>query len=312
MLDLSTVFDPRAVSDETAAFNARIEAELAELPRVHEVDPVLTRKARAEGRGTFPPAGPLPGSSWVSTGATEGPGRVRVSDPDTEPRGIYLHIHGGGWTIGAPDQYDLHNQALAAATGARVVSVPYRLAPEHIWPAQRDDVLAGALWALGEMDLPIVIGGESAGAHLSAVAVLGLKAAGAIDRVRGVVFNYGVFDLRMTPSMANWGDRYLVLSTPIVDWFTNNVIPDPAMRADPEISVLLAKLDGLVPALFQVGTADPLLDDTLSMAMRWQAAGNETALAVYPGGIHAYDMFDLEIARQSHAAVASFVNAKLD
>jgi len=158
--------------------------------------------------------------------------------------------------------------------------------------------------------VPMVIGGESAGAHLCAVTLLRLRARGLARRIAGAVLNYGAYDMRMTPSMANWGARNLVLSTPTVDWFVTNLLPRGG-RSDPAVSPLLADLAGLVPALFQVGTSDPLLDDTLFMSRRWEAAGNRADLAIYPGGVHAFDMFNLEIARASWARQDRFVTACL-
>jgi acetyl esterase len=320
MSDHPNPFDPAAVTAETAAFNAWLEAESADVPPVHMVPPELTRKARAEGRGVFPDSGPREGSDWVAIpGAPAGLGRVRISQPPnaeaSAPFGTYLHIHGGGWTIGGPDLCDAHNQRIAGTTGCRVVSVRYRLAPEHPWPACANDCEAAALWALEEFGGPLLIGGESAGGHLSAVTLLRLKARGLAGQVAGMVLNYGVFDLRMTPSMANWGGRYLVLSTPAVAWFCDNLLPaDPeplASRGDPAVSPLMADLAGLAPALFQVGTCDPLIDDTLFMSRRWQAAGNEAELAIYPGGVHAFDMFDLAIARASRARQDAFMKARV-
>lgn len=314
MTDPLDPFDPAAVSAETAAFNSWLEAQLASVPPVHEVALELTRKARAEGRGVFPEAGPREGSRWAAIpGAPGGPGRVRVSLPgETPPRGTYLHIHGGGWSLGAPDLCDAHNQRIAAATGCRVASVEYRLAPEHPWPACADDCEAAARWALGEFAGPLLIGGESAGAHLAAVTLLRLKARRLTGRVAGLVLNYGIYDLRMAPAMANWGERYLVLSTPVTAWFCDNLLPRGAApgvsRADPAVSPLMADLAGLSPALFQVGTCDPLIDDSLFMSRRWQAAGNRAELAVYPGGVHAFDMFGLAIADASRARQDAFVN----
>jgi len=270
----------------------------------------VTRRARDEGKGLFPMHGPLDGSDWrdIDFG-----GRVRVTpSPRPQATGVYLHVHGGGWTIGSPAHSDRLNQRLAAATGAAVVSVRYRLAPEDPWPAGPDDVMNAARWVIGNAKAEfgtdrIVIGGESAGAHLSALALLRLRAEGLGGRIHGAVFNYGVFDLRMTASMRNWGARQLVLSTPTVAWFTDNFVPDAATRSDPIASPLLADLAGMPPALFQVGTMDPLVDDSLQMAARWAGAGLGARLAVYPGGIHAFDMFDLAISRQAHAAAQTFI-----
>lgn len=310
-IDLSGLYDPSAVSRETAEFNARLEAELAELPRPWTFTPDVVRAARAEGKGALPLLGPREGSYWQETGASEGPGRVRISEPDGSPRGTYLHIHGGGWALGAPDQYDEPNQALAKRTGLRVVSAQYRLAPEHPWPAAKHDCLAAARWALEAFDGPFVIGGESAGGHLSAVTAIGLRETGLGGRVTALVLNYGVFDLAGTPSCLNWGQRYLVLSTPMVRWFFDLLDPDGSARKTADASPLLADLRDLPPALFSVGTEDPLLDDTLFMAQRWHAAGNATRLAVYPGGVHGFDMFDIGIARDFTAEVERFLSDRL-
>jgi len=312
MTDHPNPFDPAAIADETAAFNTWLEDQLAAMPPVHKVPPELTRKARAEGHGVFPDAGPLDGSGWVAIpGAPGGPGRVRLSLPEGSPRGTYLHIHGGGWTLGTPEHYDAHNQRIAGATGCRVVSVQYRLAPENRWPACADDCEAAAIWALEEFGGPLLIGGESAGGHLAAVTLLRLRDRGMAGLVAGAVLNYGVFDLRMTASMAAWGERYLVLSTPVTEWFVENLLSG-GDRGNPAVSPLMADLSGLAPALFQVGTLDPLIDDSLFMARRWEAAGNRAELAVYPGGAHAFDMFDLAISHGSRARQDRFVNACLE
>ena len=218
--DLSHLLDPSAVSDETAAFNARLEAKLAELPDMTTFPADVVRASRAEGKGVIPPGGPLEGSDWVDIpGAPGGPARVRISEPEGEPVGVYLHIHGGGWTLGGPDQSDSSCQAMAEATGMRVVSAAYRLAPEHPWPAQKMDCMAAARWVLTQTDLPVVIGGESAGAHLSgghcdwAAGTRGIGPTGC----SGLVLFYGCYDLRGTPSAMNWGPRNLILSTPIIN-----------------------------------------------------------------------------------------------
>lgn len=305
-------FDPAAIAPETAAFNDRLARMLAGLPTPMEVEIPVMRALRAEGRGIFPLGGPREGSHWSEIPGPEGPLALRIT-PEPQPgaaRGTYLHIHGGGWTFNAPEQYDAANQALAAAAGCRVVSVRYRLAPEAPWPACAEDCLAAAHWALAEAPGPLVIGGESAGAHLAAVTLLRLCDAARLSGVAGAVLAYGMFDLRGTPSMRNWGARYLVLSTPVVDWFVGNLMGGQD-RGDPAASPLLADLAGLPPALMQVGTADPLLDDTLFMAARWEAAGGAARLSVTPGGVHAFDQFDLPVADAALAERAAFVAERL-
>ncbi|RED13817.1 alpha/beta hydrolase [Pontivivens insulae] len=294
------LFRADAISQETRAFIDRFEEETANLPPAHKVDPVLTRKARDEGRGIFPLQGPHEDCRWEDIPN----GRVRLAEG--RGRGTYLHIHGGGWTLGRPWHYDTRNHALAEATGLEVAAVEYRLAPENPWPACFDDCLAAALWA-AERPGPLFIGGESAGGHLSALTALALRDRGI--KVDGVILNYGCFDLDLTPSAALWGGRQLVLSTPTIKWFVANMqMGAEARRA---ASPLHADLSDMPPALFQIGTLDPLLDDTLMMAARWVGAGNRTELAVYPGGIHAFDAFELEIARAYQEREIAFLNARL-
>lgn len=301
-------FRPGSIPPEVRAFNAELEATLARLPATHTVDPKLTRKVRAEGRGIFPNQLPHPDCRWEEVGAAPGgPGRARVAEPEGKPRGTYLHIHGGGWTIGAPDQSDRRNLALARATGLRVVSVQYRLAPEHPWPACADDCEAAAVDLAGRKG-PLFIGGESAGAHLAVVTLLRLRERGLGGRFRAAVLNYGCFDLAMTPSMAAWGARNLILSTPMVEWFVANLVPDARRLGDPAISPLRARLDGLPAALFQIGTMDPLLDDSLFMAARWLAAGNRAELEVWPGAVHAFDSFETAQAAAADARKAAFLS----
>jgi acetyl esterase/lipase len=308
-LDLSALAE--LPSPETTAFVAALRERLRGLPAQNEVPVAVSRAARAEGRGLFPLGGPRDGAAWMA--APTPLGRVRVCRPDGPPRGVYLHVHGGGWTFGAPEQSDDWNLALARAAGVAVVSVPYRLAPEHVWPACAEDVEAAALWLLDAAGAlfgaeRIAIGGESAGAHLAAVTLLRLRAAGRLGPVAGAVLNYGVFDLRPSPSMARWGAENLVLSTPVVAWFVDNLTGgERGLRADPAVSPLLADLAGLPPALMQVGTFDPLIDDTLGLAAGMLAAGGRVDLRLYPGGVHGFDRFHTAMADEANGAVAAFL-----
>ena len=98
------------------------------------------------------------------------------------------------------------------------------------------------------------------------------------------MLQYGCFDLSMTPSQRLWGERNLVLSGPIIAWFADQFLPgrDREQRRDPDISPLYADLAGMPPAIFTIGTEDPLLDDSLFMEARWRAAGHPTELRIWP------------------------------
>ena len=178
-----------------------------------------------------------------------------------------------------------------------------------------DDCEDAALWLLagrcGRAGEPerLPIGGESAGGHLSALDACCACAAVAGRRSPRRTSSSAPSTSRGTPSARAWGDRYLVLSGPIIDWFGDQYLPGLSSdaRRDPAISPLYADLAGLPPALFTVGDQDPLLDDTLFMHARWTQAGNAAELDVIDEAIHAFNDFDLEIAHASEARQAAFL-----
>lgn len=283
---------PPAVAAEARAFNAKLEEILAKMPAIHTVPPQVIRDARREGRGTFPAPVFHPDATWVDADGV----KLRVVRPPGEPRGVYLHLHGGGWTLGGADMQDVDLRNLAHATGLVAASVEYRLAPEHPFPAGPDDCEHAARWVMaGGLGTPawFAIGGESAGAHLAVLTMLRVPGFAKANLV------YGAYDLGMTPSQRAWGDRNLVLSGPIIQFFSNAFVPDRAIRQRPDVSPLYADLKGLPPALFSVGDLDPLLDDTLFMYERWRAAGNEATLKVWPDAVHGFNGFPIELGRMT-------------
>ncbi len=311
-----TLFTPEAIAAETAEFNAQMEAILAETPATNTVPVEQTRKAREEGSGIF---GPVVLSGMARSCAIPGPGgslTLRTFVPEN-PRGIYLHIHGGGWVLGRAHFQDPRNEEIANTCSAVVISVDYRLAPEHPYPAALDDCEAAALWvaqnAMSEFGVDkLVIGGESAGGHLAATTLIRMRDKHHFTGFSGANLVYGVYDLSMTPSQRNWGERVLVLNTPIMDWFYDHFVPAD-IRRNPDVSPLYADLGNLPPALFSVGTLDPLLDDTLFMHSRWTAAGNEAELAIYPGGPHGFDGHPTKLAegarQKMNQAITTYLNS---
>jgi acetyl esterase len=316
-----TTPDPDTLLAETRAFNAELERRLATIPPVNEVPPEESRRARREGRGIFPAPVYVPEARMVEIEGPGGPVRLRIIPPDGEPRGTFLHIHGGGWTLGESDGQDSRLQRLARDTGLTVVSVNYRLAPENPYPAGPDDCEAAALWLLGDQgratvgaEGPRAIGGDSAGGHLAACTLLRLRdRRGITGEFGAAVLQYGAFELSMSPSQRLWGDRNFVLSGPIIAWFADQFLPgmDREKRRDPDISPLFADLAGMPPAVFTVGTADPLLDDTLFMEARWRAAGHATELRVWPEAPHGFVSFPMTVADAALAAEHDFLNRTL-
>ena len=299
---------------ETRAFNAELERLLATQPPVHTLEPEVSRRARIEGTGIFPaPELVAEGQDRIVPGPG---GRIdlRTFTPETV-NGVYLHVHGGGWVLGSSRQQDVRLWSMAQEAGVAVVSVDYRLAPEHPYPAGPDDCEAAALWLLDQARAEfgtdrLTIGGESAGAHLAVVTLLRLRDRhGITGAFRGANLAYGAYDLTMTPSSRLWGERNLVLSTPIIAWFVDCFLGamDAEARRAPDVSPLYADLAGLPPAHFSVGTLDPLVDDTLFLEARWRLAGNATELAVYDEGVHAFNYFPIRLAAGANDAQTAFV-----
>ncbi|MEX1280010.1 MAG: alpha/beta hydrolase fold domain-containing protein, partial [Acidimicrobiia bacterium] len=133
------------------------------------------------------------------------------------------------------------------------------------------------------------------GAHLAVATMLGMRDRHGDVPFRAASLFYGVYDLSGTPSVRRFGEPPTTLTGPAMDWFVDLFLPEGLDRRDPRVSPLYADLMGLPPALFVVGTNDPLLDDTLFMAARWDAAGNEATLRVEPGAQHAFDYWTEDV-----------------
>jgi acetyl esterase/lipase len=307
------LFRKEAIAEDTAKLNDTLVQLMTGLPEWWNVGAEATREARRQGRGPFPPAVISPRARTVTiTGRDGNTIPLRVIAP-TQVRGVYLHIHGGGWVLGSAALQDPLLEQIADNTGLAVVSAEYRLAPEDPYPAGPDDCESAAAWLVANAKAEfgsdvLTIGGESAGAHLAAVTLLRLRERYGYAGFRGANLVYGAYDLSMTPSQRAFGDhRRLVLRTIDMQQFYNAFLPTITDRRVPDISPLYANLTGLCPALFSVGTADALLDDTLFMHARWIAAGNDAELAIYPGGAHGFTLFPNRLADEAAARSAAFL-----
>lgn len=242
-----------------------------------------------------------------------GPVQARLFVPNGPVRGAYLFIHGGGWALGTHRSGDPVMRRIASEAGVAVLSVGYRLAPEHPYPAGLDDCMAAASWLetnarqLGVEDPDaLLIGGESAGGNLAAAVLLRRRDEG--DRpFRAAVLTFGVFSLLLDlPSMREMWDRNLVLSGPIMQWFVDSYAPGRDLR-HPYISPLYADLKGMPPALFIVGTLDHLYSDTLEMVAAWQKAGAPAELREFAGAPHGFTGMPVEAGRTAQSAVVEYI-----
>jgi acetyl esterase len=211
------------------------------------------------------------------------------------PHPVLLWIHGGGFVMGSIDGYDPAARALCARTGCLVVSVGYRLAPEHRYPAQVEDALAVARWLdpniaeHGGDPSRMVVAGDSAGATLSAV--LGHQLHGLFGLQ---VLLYPMTDLTMSqPSIDENAEGYL-LTRNACEHFRSQYLGEYADLKDPLASPLFAddtQLAGAPPALVVTAELDPLRDEGEAYAMRLREAGVPVDLVRFDGMIHAFFAF---------------------
>ncbi len=263
---------------------------------IERATPAQARRRMAEVRGVVPPL-EVPRVEDRTVATRAGRVAVRAYHPEGShegPRPGLVWLHGGGWVLGTLDGHDYVCSCLAARADAVVVSVDYRLAPEHRYPAAADDaedawraVIAQAA-DLGIDPSRVAIGGDSAGGNLAAVVCQRMaRTDGPRPGLQLLV--YPVTDLtRETRSHELFAEGFL-LSRGAMRWFIDHYVPDPARRAEPDASPLLAKdLAGLPPAHVVIAGFDPLRDEGVAYAERLREAGVEVELARYPSSFHGF------------------------
>ncbi len=205
--------------------------------------------------------------------------------------GVFVFYHGGGYTIGDLDTHDQVCRQLALESASTVVSVDYRLAPEHPFPAGIDDAWAALQWVDanraelgGSADAGIVVGGDSAGGNFSAVMAIMARDAG-LDLAAQLLVYPGVAMVDDHPSMTENAEGY-VLTVETIDWFVQCYAPDvDDWRAAP---ILAEDLRGVAPALVITAEFDPLRDQGAAYAKRLIDAGVATDYRLFEGMVHIF------------------------
>jgi acetyl esterase len=220
---------------------------------------------------------------------------VRVYRPDGPgPHPVVVFFHGGGFVIGGIETHDGVCHQLATRVPAVVVSVDYRLAPEHRFPAAVEDSSAAATWVsehAADLDADagrLAVAGDSAGGNLSAVVSLRARAAGG-PPIAFQLLVYPATDLtRSEPSHKENAEGYL-LTTELMDWFMAHYFGDRTDLRHPDASPLFVEdLSGLPPALVITAEFDPLRDEGEAYASRLREAGVDARVSRYDGMIHGF------------------------
>jgi len=301
-------------NEDYSAYLPQVRATNNYIAHMPQGGSVLTQEGLASARNgmTIAPVNPEPAVKYIPGPA--GNLELRIFKPDTI-RAVVLSIHGGGWSLGSAASDDVFNAYLEKTCKVAVVSVDYRLAPESPFPACLEDCKAAAKWLVNNSMKEfrtdkLFISGASAGGHLSAEIALYIRdSLHAIDKVKGVNLMYGCFDLSRTPSSRMATDSTLILSKKYMDETMELVFPGWSIEQlqNPQYSPLFAGLKNLPPALFTVGKADPLIDDTYFMEARWRLAGNKTYLASYPECPHAFNYFPTEMAAAANKKMCEWI-----
>jgi acetyl esterase/lipase len=230
----------------------------------------------------------------VAVGAHSVPCRLYHPDPETRLP-LVVWLHGGGWVLGSLDAADSACRLIAARGGVAVLSVDYRLAPQHPFPAAVDDCIGVTDWCLANAEAlgvdgdRIAVGGDSAGGNLAAVVTAARTNSGQEPALAGQFLMYPAVDaLSDTPSKSAFARGYM-LEAGLMDWFYKAYAPDQSDWSDPRVSPLRGgPFEGLPPTIIQVAQVDVLRDEAVHYAVKLVEAGVDVDLLVAAGLLHGF------------------------
>jgi acetyl esterase len=263
------------------------------------VTPIQARSELARAiRALAGPQIPVGSVRELAVAGAEGPLRARLYVPEEAENGppgpLIVFYHGGGWVQGDLDTHDQPCRLLARSSGARVLSVDYRLAPEHPFPAPMDDALAAFSDAvarareLGADPARVAVAGDSAGGHLAAVTAQQSPAHGGPTPALQLLI-YPVTDLVNTAASRETFATGFVLTKESMDWYERQLMGEDGDRGDPRASPLLAsELSAGTPTLLVTAGFDPLRDEGEAYARRLSEAGAPTIQRRFPGFPHGF------------------------
>ncbi len=238
---------------------------------------------------------------------------ARIYRPDA-PLGTILYLHGGGWVVGTLDMFDAFARLLAVESRCKVISLEYRLAPEHPFPAPVQDAYAALHWvAAEELEGPLLVCGDSAGGNLATVCARRARDAGGPD-IAMQVLAYPVVDHDFeTSSYREQADNPLMGRNDMA-WYWDLYAPSTADRDRSDASPLrTGDLSGLPPAYMIIPVHDPLRDEVLAYAQHLEDAGVSVTRRIYPDQAHGFlTMVNfLPTADAAVAELGDFLRARL-
>jgi acetyl esterase/lipase len=258
------------------------------------IDELTVEEARRRG-GSAPVDAMVPFEDVAETRDVNASGvPARLYRPRGRTLPLLVYFHGGGWVVGSVEASDNYCRALANSSGCAVLSVEYRRAPEHRYPAAADDAFTTATYAsehaadLGVDRARIAVGGSSAGGNLAAVVAQRARAHGT-PRIAAQLLHVPVTDNDFTrPSYRAYGTGH-GLTESGMRWFWDHYLPDVGRRDEPDASPLRASdLSGLPPAIVVAAQCDPLLDEGRAYAERLRGAGVPVTYLEYAGMVHGF------------------------
>ena len=288
-------------------------------PPLHTLTPAEARAAYELGAGVLEvPKAAMPRVEDLRIPARGGlqlPARLYA--PETgRALPLLLYLHGGGFTVGSVDTHDVLCRELARLAGCMVVSLGYRLAPEHPFPSASDDAWDALAWLaanaarLGADPVRLAVGGESAGGTLAAVNAILARDAGLPLALQLLIYP-GTTAHQDTPSHTEFAHGP-VLDRAAIGWFFDQYIPSRAEREDWRFAPLLAPdVDGVAPAWIGLAECDPLVDEGVAYGDKLRAAGVAVDLEIYRGVTHEFIKMGRAIpeARQAHQDAAHALRA---
>lgn len=282
---------------------------------LHTLSPVQARAAYAAGCDVLEVDSPqLPRVQDLSLPSRDAATlAARLYAPSTDDGlPVLLYLHGGGFTIGSIQTHDILCRTLARLAGCAVLSLDYRLAPEHRFPTAFNDTCDALAWLVqygAELGLDVqrvAVGGDSAGGTLAAASALWARDAGLRLALQLLIYP-GTCAHQDTDSHTRYAHG-LILEKEGIDWFFGNYLPNRAERTDWRFAPLLADdVDNVAPAYFCLAELDPLVDEGLAYADRLRMAGVPVDLNIYQGVTHEFIKMGraLPEARQAHADLAA-------